>query len=572
MDPTQAVQLEQNPMLQLNDPNQAVQTGMPNQAPAQGQGAPAPAVAIHVNPQQPAITQQAQTTPNQAVTGVEKPAATAAGATPAVDTNPSGPAVDLQQHADGLAAQHAAVPHNDPLHPALGQARQIVQNQITNKNAAQMQNQADLAILNNPNAAPADKTAAYERVAAYHAQHPGAGHAALGILGAAMSSFKPTAGIGNFLENKYGPAAPAVAMNPLQQAEAQKDIAQAGEAESVTKKNALPAKAELKNPVPLYNKKGETVGVQGFNEQGQPETRMYGAGNTAPQNQGGGSQAGAPEQGGTGVDRSLTTQAPVKPTEAVQPFNDTDLNQANNGLADIGRGLGLTPEAAKNYQLQKGQGQEDYARVKAQLDNLLALKQQGSQDAFQRQVHNDSMDEKARQDAATAAQRAETSTIEKQRLTDSEQKTRDAQIGKLDDVVRSYHEGVELASQRTGPGDYGLTMRFVEATKPSSGFRFTNTELQLIKNSRSLLDSAQANVGHMTKGTLYDDKQRQQMLDVMKVRATMDNARKTWVQEGNDASKFGSGRLPDNIMSDYLELSGGDAKKAAQAARDDGWK
>ena len=141
----------------------------------------------------------------------------------------------------------------------------------------------------------------------------------------------------------------------------------------------------------------------------------------------------------------------------------------------------------------------------------------------------------------------------------------------LQKSIASYHEGQAYASQNTGPGDYGLTMRFVEATKPSSGFRFTNTELQLIESRRGLIDAAQAKLGGIATGVMYDNTQRGQMLDVMKLRAAIDGARLEWMREGHKLGDFGGGKMPVELVPFYLQAADGSKGKARTMAKNDGW-
>ena len=84
-------------------------------------------------------------------------------------------------------------------------------------------------------------------------------------------------------------------------------------------------------------------------------------------------------------------------------------------------------------------------------------------------------------------------------------------------------------SNPTGPGDAALTMAFFEAAKQmddfstsggAQGIRFTAQEQKLIQGSRGWADAAKANVQRFGSGTLYDDHQRKQMADVIKIAKT----------------------------------------------------
>jgi hypothetical protein len=73
----------------------------------------------------------------------------------------------------------------------------------------------------------------------------------------------------------------------------------------------------------------------------------------------------------------------------------------------------------------------------------------------------------------------------------------------------------EAAKNPTGPGDYTLLMSFVDATKPSSGFRFTEAERHMIIGARGLADAATAKYDEYTKGPFLGPEQRATMLGII---------------------------------------------------------
>lgn len=82
-------------------------------------------------------------------------------------------------------------------------------------------------------------------------------------------------------------------------------------------------------------------------------------------------------------------------------------------------------------------------------------------------------------------------------------------------------EAKDYASQKTGPGDVGLILAMVEATRPKAGFRMTQTEWNMIQKARSTVGDATALVNKIESGQMLTDKQRGQMLDVIHVAAGM---------------------------------------------------
>jgi hypothetical protein len=64
-----------------------------------------------------------------------------------------------------------------------------------------------------------------------------------------------------------------------------------------------------------------------------------------------------------------------------------------------------------------------------------------------------------------------------------------------------------------GPGDLSLQHEFFTATQPSTGFRMTKVQQDILQGSQSWLDSWQAKAHHATTGTWFSDKQRLQIAD-----------------------------------------------------------
>lgn len=67
----------------------------------------------------------------------------------------------------------------------------------------------------------------------------------------------------------------------------------------------------------------------------------------------------------------------------------------------------------------------------------------------------------------------------------------------------------------TGPGDEALLERFFNATKPSTGFKMNQAQIALLTRLRSFSSSAKAFMAHATGGTLFDDKQRGEIVDAI---------------------------------------------------------
>lgn len=88
---------------------------------------------------------------------------------------------------------------------------------------------------------------------------------------------------------------------------------------------------------------------------------------------------------------------------------------------------------------------------------------------------------------------------------------RDAQVYAQDYLDRKVY---------TGPGDEALMEKFFELAKPSTGFRMSQQQMDMLKNAQSWMNSASAKIRHATAGTWFSDDLRSQIVDTMKNLAT----------------------------------------------------
>jgi hypothetical protein len=72
-----------------------------------------------------------------------------------------------------------------------------------------------------------------------------------------------------------------------------------------------------------------------------------------------------------------------------------------------------------------------------------------------------------------------------------------------------------LTQTPTGPGDEALMEKFFELAKPSSGFRMTQNQMDMLLKARSWMDSAEAQTRHATEGTYFSTEQRKQIANTM---------------------------------------------------------
>lgn len=110
-------------------------------------------------------------------------------------------------------------------------------------------------------------------------------------------------------------------------------------------------------------------------------------------------------------------------------------------------------------------------------------------------------------------------------------------------IVTAADKGLQAASEQTGPGDVGFLMAFIDATRPSV-FRFSPTEIQLIKNARAMGGAnLTAQILRAKAGLLFTPTQREQMVAaLMKAKEQARNmATETYRRYKVDPPSFVSG-------------------------------
>lgn len=97
------------------------------------------------------------------------------------------------------------------------------------------------------------------------------------------------------------------------------------------------------------------------------------------------------------------------------------------------------------------------------------------------------------------------------------QEIKDADKAKGATDALNYADSYIKSGQYTGPGDEALMEKFFELAKPSSGFRMSQPQIDMLKNARSWMDSAEAKTRHATEGTWFSGTQRKQIADTMRM-------------------------------------------------------
>lgn len=113
----------------------------------------------------------------------------------------------------------------------------------------------------------------------------------------------------------------------------------------------------------------------------------------------------------------------------------------------------------------------------------------------------------------------------------------DKQSGPVE-TARQYAEDYLNRGVFTGPGDEALQEKFFELAKPSTGFRMTQPQIDMLQNSRGWMQGIEGHALHAFKGTWFTDQQRHQIVDTMNQIA---KSKMTAMQSGGNAPQAAGG-------------------------------
>ena len=129
-------------------------------------------------------------------------------------------------------------------------------------------------------------------------------------------------------------------------------------------------------------------------------------------------------------------------------------------------------------------------------------------------------------------------------------------------AAQQYADDYMAGKQFTGPGDEALMEKYFELAKPSSGFRMTQSQIELLMKARDMMDSVVAKGKHLftPDAPYFSTTQREHIVDTMKN-----------LQTARDEVKAGGGKGPitEDEAKDYLKRAGGDKDKARALAKAD---
>lgn len=104
----------------------------------------------------------------------------------------------------------------------------------------------------------------------------------------------------------------------------------------------------------------------------------------------------------------------------------------------------------------------------------------------------------------------------------------------------------------TGPGDEALMEKFFELAKPSSGFRMTQNQMDMLRNAQSWKNSVVARYRHATTGVWFSNEQRQQIADTMGQLAASRATAQGGGQQPAQGASGSSGAKPSAKLKDRV--------------------
>jgi hypothetical protein len=90
----------------------------------------------------------------------------------------------------------------------------------------------------------------------------------------------------------------------------------------------------------------------------------------------------------------------------------------------------------------------------------------------------------------------------------------DAALKPVQDAL-NYADEYAKRTVHTGPGDEAMMEKFFELAKPSTGFRMSQPQIDMLRNAQSWMSGVEAHLRHATTGTWFSDQQRQEIANTM---------------------------------------------------------
>lgn len=91
-------------------------------------------------------------------------------------------------------------------------------------------------------------------------------------------------------------------------------------------------------------------------------------------------------------------------------------------------------------------------------------------------------------------------------------------------AAQSFADDYLKSGQYDGPHDEALLEKYFELAKPSSGFRMTKPQMDMLLKSRGIIEGMKARGEHLVDGSYFDPEQRKQIVKTMRDLATASGA------------------------------------------------
>lgn len=134
-------------------------------------------------------------------------------------------------------------------------------------------------------------------------------------------------------------------------------------------------------------------------------------------------------------------------------------------------------------------------------------------------------------------------------------------------AAQQYADDYLKSGRFTGAGDEALMEKYFELAKPSSGFRMTQPQIEMLTHAQDIMNSVVARGKHLLspESPYFSDTMRQQIVDTMKNLQTARDETKAASGGGKSGAK-----LTVDQAREYLQKAGGDKDKARAMARKEG--
>jgi hypothetical protein len=126
-----------------------------------------------------------------------------------------------------------------------------------------------------------------------------------------------------------------------------------------------------------------------------------------------------------------------------------------------------------------------------------------------------------------------------------------------------YATSYMASGKYTGPGDEALMEKYFELAKPSTGFRMSQPQIDMLMRARSWMGSVEGIAYHAKSGQWFPPQQRQEIVDTMTNLGTAKGIKPPQAGGGGGAQSGPSVGTIENTSQGNFRFKGGDPKQQA---------